>query len=101
MEAELPKYLTLTQAAKELHISPRTLHRYMDAGIIEFSNVNPLGTRRRCIFSSTEIEAFYQKHKSTLPNETRPKRAYNMSKNYRKYARKKKKPGGMPDRRAA
>ncbi len=81
-------FFTISDVAKRLQISERTLRRMMDNHEIEFISLNPLSKRRYARFVEAHIQAFVLSHSQGLPTPERPKRAYN--KRVRKYSRKKR-----------
>ena len=101
MEQAEQQYLTVAQAAALLQVSERTIKRYMERGLLEYSNVNPGGLRVNARFDRDEITRFFNENKASMKTPERPKRVYNRSIDSQKYARKKKKRPKLHKREAA
>ena len=54
---DIPKYLTVNEACKELHISKRTLFNYKSNGYIDFSQIG-----RKIYISKQSIDQFMQRN---------------------------------------
>lgn len=87
MPDQRKEWYTVQEAATYLNVSERTMWRYINQQLIQSSNVNPLGKRRKLLIETHILAGFVASHKMT---PDRQKRAYNRSANYKPYTRKSK-----------
>jgi hypothetical protein len=69
------KLYTIQQVAEWLQLSPKTIRRYLAAGMFEFLYVVKRPERNRTLFTQASIVAFRAKYQTF--SERQGKRAYN------------------------